>query len=225
MFALAKMHSRCDSPLARAPVPASSAKGTCSRCISARRKRRGATQRAPPHLADTAEAPGPPCALPSRSSSLTRRRAQRPGVSPRAPTAHAHRAPRSSAAAPQHLRRPPSTVAVAVMLQDTAGRSRPTTPSPLTRPMTTRWATSARRSATSSRGSCPRRRSPPCAHAGRRGGHLWRRSPLEDPPLEPPCGTPAGAPPPLEAPNTGSRHPGPTQATRQPRSDWHSLGL
>ena len=108
MFALAKMHSRCDSPLARAPVPASSAKGTCSRCISARRKRRGATQRAPPHLADTAEAPGPPCALPSRSSSLTRRRAQRPGVSPRAPTAHAHRAPRSSAAAPQHLRSHPS---------------------------------------------------------------------------------------------------------------------
>ena len=96
-----------------------------------------------------------------------------------------------------------------VMLQDTAGLSRPTTPSPLTRPMTTRWATSARRSATSSRGSCPRRRSPPCAHAGRRGGHLWRRSPLEDPPLEPPCGTPAGAPPPLEAPNTGLRHPGP----------------
>ena len=43
----------------------------------------------------------------------------------------------------------------------------------------------------------------------RRGGHLWRRSPLEDPPLEPLCGTPAGAPPPLEAPSTGLRHPGP----------------
>ena len=58
-------------------------------------------------------------------------------------------------------------------------------------------------------GLMPKEEEPPMCARWRRGGHLWRRSPLEDPPLEPPCGTPAGAPPPLEAPSTGLRHPGP----------------